>query len=235
MTRTYSKDAISQLGQIQTLLDRLVDKATLPPAYQETMFRLGLALGESILAQIDDQSASACLACTVEDADFLAKGILSQLEAQLAKVAFTCLWNQRFSPFDIPDLTVAPIIREYQEPIGQPVKYLIVAKSIISSGCVVRTNLIHLIEKIEPEIIFIVAPVIHNQSAQKLRDEFEPAIYSKFRFVYFAQDSDRTPTGEVIPGIGGYVYERLGFQEPDSQMRYVPEIVKTRRSKFIAV
>lgn len=236
MTRTYSEVALSNLGVIQPLLNRLADKSTESTAYQETMFRLGVALGDAILTQIDDKTASACLACTAEDADFLARGILNPLETQLAKVALTCLWNQRFSPFDVQDLTIAPIIREYREPIEARVKYLIVAKSIISSGCVVRTNLIHLIQKIEPEIIFIAAPVVHTQSAQNLKDEFEPAIYNKFHFVYFAEDSDRTPTGEVVPGIGGYIYQRLGLQqEKDAGVRYIPDIVKQRRSKFAPV
>jgi hypothetical protein len=53
------------------------------------------------------------------------------------------------------NLAVAPVIREYQEPPQGKVQYLIVAKSIISSGCVVRSNLLHLIGKIDPEVIFI--------------------------------------------------------------------------------
>jgi hypothetical protein len=41
---------------------------------------------------------------------------------------------------------VAPILRKYQEPSDKKVKYLIVLKSIISGACVVRTNLVNLIQ-----------------------------------------------------------------------------------------
>lgn len=235
MTRSYSNFARKRLERVEPLLNRLADKSTDAVVYQESMFQLGVELGQAILSEVANNHTSAYLACTAEDADFLAKGILTQLETNLETVAFACLWNQRFSPFDVPDLTVAPIVKEYREPINQSVDYLVVAKSIISSGCVVRTNLVHLIESVSPEVIFITAPVIHNQSEQKLKNEFEPAVYSKFRFIYFAQDSDRTPTGEVIPGIGGYVYERLGIQEQVSENRYIPALVKTRRAKLANV
>lgn len=235
MTRSYSNFARKRLKKVKPLLDRLADKSTDTLVYQEAMFQLGVELGQAILAEVAGSQTSAYLACTAEDADFLAKGILTQLETNLETVAFACLWNQRFSPFDVPDLTVAPIIKEYREPINQSVDYLVVAKSIISSGCVVRTNLIHLIESVSPEVIFIAAPVIHSQSEQKLKNEFEPAVYNKFRFIYFAQDSDRTPAGEVIPGIGGYVYERLGIQKQISENRYIPTLVKTRRAKLANV
>jgi hypothetical protein len=39
----------------------------------------------------------------------------------------------------------------------------------------------------------------------------------------------------VIPGIGGMVYDRLGFQGQEEKKRYIPEIVKSRRSKLIKV
>lgn len=53
-----------------------------------------------------------------------------------------------------------------------------------------------------------------------------------FQFFYFAKDDERTPEGEVIPGIGGNVYYRLGFEGQDSKNKYIPEVVKARCSKF---
>ncbi len=38
---------------------------------------------------------------------------------------------------------------------------------------------------------------------------------------------------KVIPGIGGNVYLRLGWEGQDDKNKYIPEIVKTRRPKFI--
>ena len=47
-----------------------------------------------------------------------------------------------------------------------------------------------------------------------------------------AIDSDRTAEGEVIPGIDGMIYERLGFNGQPSKNEYVPKIVKDRRARF---
>jgi hypothetical protein len=232
MTRTYS-DLVNPT--ITALLDTLVDKLTDPELYQATMTKLGLHFGDVLLNQINSPSASVYLASTVEDADYLSKGILDRLETQVNSIAFACFWNQRLSPFDIEDLQVAPILRKYQEPSSKTVNYLVVVKSIISGACVVKTNLLELIQKIEPEKIFIVAPVIHTQSEAKLKQEFTPNIYNKFQFIYFAQDDEQTPDGEMIPGIGGMVYDRLGFKDQDDKNHYIPKIVKSRRAKLALV
>lgn len=232
MTRVYSDLANKK---IQVLLDILANKNSDPNLYKETMNEIGIAFGDAILSEIDNKQCSLYLACTAEDADFLAKGILDRLEKQLNSVAFACFWNQRFSPFEIEDLKVAPILKKYQEPSEKTVDYLVVVKSIISGACVVKTNLVNLIQKIEPKKIFIVAPVIYQNAEEKLKNEFEKEIYDKFQFFYFAKDDKRTSSGEVIPGIGGSVYERLGFTGQEDKNKYIPEIVKSRRSKLIKV
>lgn len=229
MTRIYS-DIANENAQV--LLNTLADKDIAPDVYRETMTKIGVLLGDAILSQISDVHCNVYLACTVEDADFLARGMLARLEKQLKSVAFACFWNQRFSPFEIEDLKVAPILRKYQEPVSLSVNYLIIIKSIISGACVVRTNLTDLIQKIEPEKIFIVAPVIYVKAEEKLKDSFEKPIYDKFKFFYFAIDDDRSDKGEVLPGIGGDVYYRLGFNGQEEKNRYIPEIVKDRRSKI---
>ncbi len=77
----------------------------------KSIFRYGLDYLRSIFTDLDLKQSEfldslkllSCtynLACTVEDADFLAKGILDCLENQLESVAFACFWNQRFSPFE---------------------------------------------------------------------------------------------------------------------------------------
>lgn len=230
MTRIYSDIANKK---VHVLLDTLADKSIAPDIYQKTMTEIGMHLGDAILSQISDVHCNVYLACTVEDADFLARGMLTRLEKQLKSVAFACFWNQRFSPFEIEDLKVAPILRKYQEPVSQSVNYLIVIKSIISGACVVRTNLTDLIQKIEPAQIFIVAPVMYIKAEEKLKNSFDKSIYNKFKFFYFAIDDERSDEGEVIPGIGGDVYHRLGFNGQDAKNKHIPKIVKDRRSKFI--
>ncbi len=51
----------------------------------------------------------------------------------------------------------------------------------------------------------------------------------KFQFIYLAEDNERTDEGEVVPGIGGMVYDRLGFNGQDDKNSYTPDLVRTRR------
>lgn len=113
MTRIYSN--LSNCS-IRNWLETLTDKNVEPENYKKTMTNIGVSLGESILATIGSNS-SVYLASTVEDADFLAKGMLKSLDNRVSYLAFACFWNQLFSPSQLEYLKVAPILREYQEPI----------------------------------------------------------------------------------------------------------------------
>jgi hypothetical protein len=212
-----------------------------PQDYQAAMFGLGQELGAAIATKIHATDAKIYLACTAEDADFLVLGILASLEVKGFNPAIACFWNQRVNPFDIADIQIAPIIRKYKEPIDKQVDLLIVVKSIISGACVVKTNLKNLIQDIEPQSISIVAPVMYIGAEQKLKDEFDRSIYEKFDFLYFARDDERKPDGEVVPGVGGMVYdsltetlrERLGFNGQDGKNSHMPKIVRERMEKLL--
>jgi hypothetical protein len=66
----------------------------------------------------------------------------------------------------------------------------------------------------------------------RLSREFPAEIAKKFAFVHFATDSQKSADGEeVIPGIGGSVYELLGFGDSKAKNKYVPNIVRERRRK----
>lgn len=108
MTRTYS-DFCS--NDIHTWLKTIADKSIEPILYHKIMTQLGSRLGDCILTQIENKESNVYLVSTVEDADFLAKGMLSSLEDRLPKLAFACFWNQYFSPFEIEELKVAPILK----------------------------------------------------------------------------------------------------------------------------
>lgn len=231
MTRTYSS-LITAESRVQ--LDLLANRESSQHVYRDALTQIGEHLGEAVSAKIEDDNATVYLACTVEDADFLAKGMLNQLEQRLQSVALACFWNERYSPFGIEGLKIAPIIKKYQEPTDKCVNYLVVIKSIIFGACVVKTNLTNLIQDIKPNEIFIVAPVIYSQAEQKLKAEFEESVYKKFHFLYLAQDNQCNSKGEVIPGIGGMIYDRLGLQGQQGKNRYVPNIVKSRRSRLIS-
>ena len=213
----------------KALLDALADKNSSVDSYRQSMYQLGKCLGSVVLSQIANNSNSAYLACTAEDADFLAKGILRRLESSSANVTFACFWNKRFKPFGISDLQVAPILKRYLEPSDAQVDSLIIVKSIISGACVVRTNLIDTITRISPQQIFIVAPVIYKGAEERLRKGFSENVYNKFHYIYLAEDDIKSPEGIIIPGIGGEVYERLGFGSQDDKNRSTPDLVKERR------
>ena len=230
MTREYS--SLTNIN-VRRSLDLLIDRSTSTQGYEAAMFALGQELGTAILRKIQSPDAKIYLACTAEDADFLAKGILDSLEAKGFRPAIACFWNQRINPFDIADIQIAPIIKKYKEPIDKQIDFLVVVKSIISGACVVKTNLRNLIQDIEPQSILIASPVMYVGAEQRLKDEFDPAIYDKFDFLYFAQDDERKSDGEVVPGIGGMVYDRLGFDGQDDKNRHMPKIVKERMEKLM--
>lgn len=232
MSRKYNDGLIN--NNINNLLNILINKSISSDIYKSTMRNLGESFGNIIVNKIEQNNSTVSLACTVEDADFLAKGIIDVLENNNISVTFSCFWNQRFSPFDIDELKVAPIIKKYQEPTNSEIDYLIIVKSIISGACVVKTNLTNLIEKINPTHIFVVAPVIYSGAENSLKKHFLSEIYNKFEFLYFAQDNERTQQGEVIPGIGGSVYERLGFHGQEEKNKYTPQVVKTRRANLVS-
>jgi hypothetical protein len=230
MTREYSS---SVNIHIRRSLDVLADCNTAVEDYRAAMLLLGQELGNNIVGKIHSPDAKIYLACTAEDADFLAVGIVGSLEAQGLSPKLACFWNQRTTPFGVSDIQVAPIIKKYREPFDSQTDILIVVKSIISGACVVKTNLRNLIQDITPQSIIIAAPVIYAGAEEKLKNEFDRSVYEKFDFLYFAKDDERKDDGEVVPGVGGMVYDRLGFDGQDDKNRYMPKIVEERMEKLM--
>ncbi|MGL4332169.1 MAG: hypothetical protein ACRCZQ_05115 [Bacteroidales bacterium] len=164
------------------------------------------------------------MACSSEDSDWLASGLLSQFEDKHPSVAI--FWNERQM---IGEYTLAPIVRSYIEDLSQ-CKTLIIVKSIIFTSCVVKTQLLRLISDITPERIIIVSPVFFKDADVHLKNEFPKEVSDKFEFVYFVMDTETNERSEVVPGIGGSVYERLGLGNNTTKNKYVPELVKKRRA-----
>jgi hypothetical protein len=226
MPRIFDKNAT---GEVKGLLEELIQPNTPSNRYADVMYNLGEQFGKILLSEIKAEAAVA-VACTVEDADFLAKGIIDVLETTKVKVALNVFWNKRFKPNADNRISIAPIIKEFHEPGYNKTDTLIIVKSIISSSCVVRTNLTRLIELTDPKVIFVVAPVLLKGSIDNLEGEFDKKISQRFQYLYFAEDDERTKDGIVLPGIGGDVYKRLGFEGQESKNRIIPQIVKQRRS-----
>src|SRR5258708_4051006 len=122
--------------------------------YRLIMHDLGRKLGEVVVANLTQTvvRSEVCLACTVEDADFLAKGLLEELESKTKNsVRLACFWNRStFSPYGFEDFEIAPILKSYEEPVENAECVLVIVKSIVSGACVVATNLTHLVSHLKP-------------------------------------------------------------------------------------
>ncbi|MEI6332795.1 MAG: ImmA/IrrE family metallo-endopeptidase [Pseudanabaena sp. ELA645] len=203
------------------------------------MHQLGRKLGENILSLINSKFIGngykkVYIATTVEDADYLAKGILEVIDAKISNLGFACFWNHRFAPSGIKELMVAPIVEEYMEPVCDRIDYLIIATSVISDDCVLKTNLTHLIEKINPLHIIIAAPVIDKGSEECLRSEFEAEISNKFEFRYFAEDNKEESKGNYGSKIIAKFEQSLESIDQDEKNKSTPQIVKIRRDQYIS-
>lgn len=210
-------------------LNLVADKTTNTADYSNAMYTLGQGIGDSLLSKIDVDTPIS-LACTNEDADFLTQGIIDVLEKHGFNISLTCFWNERQSIQGLPD--IAPILKRYQEPNALKVSTLIVVKSIIATACVVKTNLTSMIHNGKFDRIIIAAPVIYNRSVKSLENEFPISISKQFEYIYFAEDSE-FENGEIIPGIGGNLYNRLGFINQQDKNKHLPMLIKQRRALFI--
>lgn len=212
--------------EIQANLSLLADKQTRAEIYANALSILGKKLALHINPKITS-SEKIVLACTSEDADWLGKGILQTLWN--TNINLAVFWNLRAKVDNDRELTIAPIVKSYIEEISN-CKTLIICKSIIYTSCVVRTNLMFLINQINPDKIFIVAPVMFKSAENSLNKEFESSISKKFEYIYFAIDDEISDEDEVIPGIGGNIYQRLGLGDTQIKNKYIPQLVKDRRN-----
>lgn len=194
--------------------------------YRSAMRTLGHDLGKRLVPQLP-ATGTVILVCTVEDADFLGTGVLEEV-VQTSTANVFCYWNDRDASRD-----VAPIISRYEEPIDETsVSAVVVVKSVISGACVVRTNLIEVLDRLQRDVpVFVLAPVMHTNAKEKLNREFPPKVASRFEYITGAVDEEKD--GENIrPGIGGSVYELLGLGDKQSKNRFRPKLLADRSRLF---
>ncbi|SEC71919.1 hypothetical protein [Pseudomonas anguilliseptica] len=216
--RAYSRFA-NEVAKIA--LGELLSSTHAPVQYQSTMKTLGRCLGD-VLNDVIPGRDRCLVASTAEDADYLSSGVLESLQSKHETMA-AIFWNNHYS---LKSGSVAPIVHKYVQPGYEGADSLVVVKSVISGSCVVRTNILALIERLSVSKIYIVSPVMHIKSEEALRSEFPDEISSKFVFIYFAQDSQKDESGEVIPGIGGQIYQLLGIGKQPAQTGYMPSLVR---------
>ncbi len=206
-------------------LNKLIDKNTDVEEYRNAFYELGRELGKNLMVTYSHIPASQImLVCASEDADWLASGVEEGIgKGELKKSVY---WGTREVVHDENDgnkVEISPIVKAYEEPIDK-CELLVVVKSIISTSCVVKTQLTRLIGKLHPEHISILSPVLYKDGIDNLKKEFPESIADKFNFIYFAMDDERIGS-EVIPGIGGMVYPRLGLGNIDEKNNYIPRMV----------
>lgn len=208
---------------MKSLLAQIADKTTSSTDYGAAFYSLGQELAKVINSEFSLKDKSVQIACSSEDADLLSNGLIKSLDANNKFLAV--FWNLRQT---VPHTNeqIAPIVQSYIEPGDADV--LIVCKSIIFTSCVVRTNLTNLIQESAPKTIIIAAPVIFRGAEKTLKSEFPKEIADRFEFVLFARDSEVNKNNEVVPGIGGSIYDRLGLGDAVSKNKYMPEVVKQR-------
>lgn len=222
--RRYIEHKGADSSDVIRELDLLADKNTGEIEYRDAFHKLGILLGYALKANNNEISAdNTLIACANEDADWLAKGVMEGIE--LPNLPMAVFWNKRFTLKD--GIDISPIISTYQDKTNENLNNVIIVKSIISSSCVVKTQLLRLLSTISPNHIYILAPVMLDQAEENLKNEFPEEIFNKFQFIAFAVD-DKIDNGEIIPGIGGMVYPRLGLGDGETKNKYVPEIVKER-------
>jgi hypothetical protein len=223
--RTFENLQYGNEAVIKASLEALADKTTGVEEYRKAFRVLGEELGKVLVYEYKTTpAAKTMLVCASEDADWLATGVESGFgKGELKKSVY---WSSRevvYTNEDGSKVEISPIVKAYEEPI-EDCQLLVIVKSIISTSCVVKTQLTRLIGKISPRQIAILAPVMYKDGIPNLMREFPSEISSRFHFVTFAIDDERV-NSEVIPGIGGMVYPRLGLEDIETKNHYIPEMV----------
>jgi hypothetical protein len=208
------------------LLDNLLLSNVNSELYRSSMVKLGELLGEEVVNALSNNHGNVLVISTAEDADFLQKGVSNALKKHDVVTKLAVFWNNHYQLGDGKG-SVAPIIHKFLESGYENVQNVIIVKSVISGSCVVRTNLIELLDEVEnAEKVFVVSPVMYKDAEKSLRKEFPDEIANKFNFISFRIDGERASDGEVIPGIGGQVYQLLGIGDQPALNGYMPDVVK---------
>lgn len=233
INRKYTKISIDD-DEARNLVDEISNKTANVGRYRQIMVEIGRKLAHQIVLDISaDDKNDICVVCTVEDADYLARGVIDVLAgAGLgARTKLLCLWNEKIREDGV---SLSPVLRQYKEESTTNKVDYIVVKSIISGACVVKTNLTRALSSNNYDHVFVASPVMLQGAQDRLAREFPSEISSRFDYYWLATDSDKQGD-EVLPGIGGSVYERLGLGDERQKNTIVPAIVKERRNRLPAV
>lgn len=194
--------------QAQRLLRLLSSPNTNSIEFRTACIETGEYMGSNVLKSLT-ASKSIMVCCTSEDADFYANGVVRALAGkQVTKAIF---WHKEYS---VNGMNMAPISMSYIEP-NEDCDTVIIAKSIMRSGCVARTELLRILEKLSPSTVCIMSPVWYKDAFDNIRLEIESRKnYENLIISWLAEDSI-LDEGIVYPGIGGMIRERLGLTDDE--------------------
>lgn len=147
-------------------------------------------------------------------------------------IYLACLWIDRSSCEFDEKVDIANIIGEFVEPLPGPVDHMVVMMSVVSGTCVVRTSLQSMLEEVEAKAIHVAAPVVLEGAQLRLAREFPADLASRFRYWFIAEDDQKNDRNEVVPGVGGNLYFRLGFASQKSKNAFIPKFVLERMSSI---
>lgn len=225
--RTFTKYATAV--DTKQILRVLCDFRTNVDEYRNAFEHLGKVLGQAMVLN-DRLVERMMLACAAEDADWLASGVLQGMQQE--KMPLAVFWNDRVSVATLPDgrkIEISPIIKSYVDDVNE-CDTLIIVKSIISTSCVIKTQLMRLLDMVHPQKIIVLAPVMFKGADEKLKCEFPKAVSSIMEFITLAIDDERDGN-IVIPGVGGMVYPKLGLGDGRQKNSYMPNIIWSRIEK----
>lgn len=214
---------------IQKHLATLIDTDVNVRDYQAAMYALGESLGA--LLPKDSCDGELLVVSTSEDADFLTSGYISSLDKLKCKYKLAIFWNHHYSLEN--GESVAPITNKFIQNGFESCNRVVLLKSIISGSCVIRTNLLALLDSLKNlsarQSIIVAAPVMHENGESNLKKEFPNHINDKFLFHTFAIDINKDKKGNVLDGIGGEVYAHLGLETQPalSKKGYMPKLVES--------
>lgn len=224
MARKYVNLTDKNGNKVKEALAQLVKRDVDSAEYRIAFSVLGAELG-TLINENNSDMGKILLVCASEDADWLAKGVKDNLQKD---AGLAVLWTHRIVVCDNPRIEISTIDRSYIDMGGDICDTMIVVKSIISTSCVVKSQVNYLIQRVCPKKIIIAAPVMYVDAEACLLKEFPEDVSSKFSFVTFAIDDERDSKGVVLPGVGGMVYPKLGLGDADKKNYYMPMLVKER-------
>ena len=94
----------------------------------------------------------------------------------------------------------------------------------------VATNVSNLISDLNPKEIYVIAPVMLAGSEARIQEHFPSSMVRKFNYLRFAVVS-----GADEAGVGEAEHKRYGLGDEREKNLIIPEIVRVRREKLVAI